>query len=104
MATLLTVVPCPKDPAVIATYTNRYQGVSTHKFLCGKCFYDVAVGVDPHLYPAMFKSATHRFKRCAIHRRLLMTSHHHRANPARIACEHFWWLVAFRLSRLLAHS
>jgi hypothetical protein len=57
MATLLTVVPCPKDPAVIATYTNRYQGVSTHKFLCGKWFYDVAVGVDPHLYPAMFKSA-----------------------------------------------
>jgi hypothetical protein len=58
----LTVVPCPTDPTLIAIYGNRYHGIGTHTLLCGNCSYDVAVGVDPYLFPVMFETA--RVIRC----------------------------------------
>jgi len=41
----------------VADFGDRYQGSGTHRLLCGGCGFDVAVGVDPYLYPAMFAGA-----------------------------------------------
>jgi hypothetical protein len=57
----ITLVPdsAVAEGARLATYSDQYRGNSTHRLECGQCGYEVATGVDPYLYPAMFQYATH---------------------------------------------
>lgn len=57
--TTLQCEPIPSEDALISRYAERYAGTSTHRLQCGQCGYEVAVGVDPYLYPAMFEGASH---------------------------------------------
>lgn len=62
---LVTLLPEFADPAWLGSlvWEKACRGSGTHQFECGHCGHEVASGIDPRRYPAMFRGATHL--RCA---------------------------------------